>query len=159
MMEVRPVTLEGKRVRLEPMRSDHLDALTQAGAFEELWKWTRTYAHTPESMKEYVDEALSDAAKGAALPFVTIDKETAKVIGSTRFANSVISADAREFGGEVSDAHACVRGLEMRAGGAQDGCAQHEVSERDVAHGGDRGRGTSETRPRVQRPLARYHLL
>lgn len=87
MMEVRPVTLEGKRVRLEPMRSDHLDALTQAGAFEELWKWTRTYAHTPESMKEYVDEALSDAAKGAALPFVTIDKETAKVIGSTRFAN------------------------------------------------------------------------
>jgi len=87
MMEVKPVTLEGKRVRLEAMRSDHLDGLAEAGAFEELWKWTRTFAHTPESMKEYVDEALSDSAKGAALPFVTIDKETGKVIGSTRFAN------------------------------------------------------------------------
>ncbi|HZI99267.1 MAG TPA: GNAT family protein [Gemmatimonadaceae bacterium] len=87
MMEVKPVTLEGKRVRLEPMRSDHLDGLAEAGAFEELWKWTRTFAHTPESMKEYVDEALSESANGAALPFVTIDKETGKVIGSTRFAN------------------------------------------------------------------------
>lgn len=87
MIEVKPVTLEGKRVRLEPMRADHLDGLTEAGAFEELWKWTRTYAHTPESMQAYVDEALAEAAKGSALPFVTIDTRTAKVIGSTRFAN------------------------------------------------------------------------
>lgn len=87
MMDAAPVTLEGKRVRLEPMKAEHLDALTEAGAFEELWKWTRNYAHTPESMKEYVDDALAEAAKGAALPFVTIDKETGKVIGSTRFAN------------------------------------------------------------------------
>ncbi len=87
MMEVKPVTLEGRRVRLEPMRFEHLSALTQAGAFEDLWKWTRTFAHTPESMREYVDEALSEAVRGAALPFVTVDKETGRVIGSTRFAN------------------------------------------------------------------------
>jgi RimJ/RimL family protein N-acetyltransferase len=86
-MDATPVTLDGKRVKLEPMRAEHLDAITKAGAFEELWKWTRTYAHTPESMKEYVDEALSEAARGAALPFVTIDKEAGEVIGSTRFAN------------------------------------------------------------------------
>lgn len=86
-MDATPVTLDGKRVRLEPMMAEHLDGLIKAGAFEELWKWTRTYAHTPESMKEYVDEALSEAAKGAALPFVTIDKESGTVIGSTRFAN------------------------------------------------------------------------
>lgn len=86
-MNATPVTLEGKRVRLEPMRAGHLGALTEAGAFEELWKWTRTYAHTPDSMKEYVDEALSELAKGAALPFVTIDKDSGKVVGSTRFAN------------------------------------------------------------------------
>ena len=86
-MDATPVTLDGKRVRLEPMMAEHLDGLIKAGAFEELWKWTRTYAHTPESMKEYVDEALSEAAKGAALPFVTIDKESGTVTGSTRFAN------------------------------------------------------------------------
>ena len=87
MIEVKPVTLDGSRVRLEPMRADHLEGLTKAGAYEELWKWTRTFAHTPESMKEYADEALREAEKGAALPFVTIDKASNRVIGSTRFAN------------------------------------------------------------------------
>lgn len=87
MIDIRPVTLEGRRVRLEPMRPDHLEALTKAGAFEELWKWTRNFAHTPESMKEYVDEALACAAMGDAVPFVTIDRESGRVIGSTRFAN------------------------------------------------------------------------
>jgi RimJ/RimL family protein N-acetyltransferase len=98
VISIKPITLEGKRVRLEPMHADHLAGLTEAGAFEELWKWTRTYAHTPESMKEYVDEALSDAAKGAALPFVTIDRSTNKVIGSTRFANFDIANRHVEIG-------------------------------------------------------------
>jgi RimJ/RimL family protein N-acetyltransferase len=87
MMDIEPVTLEGKRVRLEPMRADHLDALTKAGAYEELWKWTRDFAHTPESMKKYVGEALHQAESGDAIPFVTIDRKTRQVIGSTRFAN------------------------------------------------------------------------
>ena len=87
MMDIEPVTLEGKRIRLEPMRSEHLGLLTKAGAHEELWKWTRTFAHTPESMEEYVGEALDELARGASIPFVTIDKASSRVIGSTRFAN------------------------------------------------------------------------
>ena len=86
-MKAEPVTLEGKFIRLAPMRSEHLDALTKAGAFTELWKWTRNIADTPEGMKEYVEEALADANKGTALPFVTIDMESGEVIGSTRFGN------------------------------------------------------------------------
>ena len=96
MISIKPITLEGKRVRLEPMHRDHLEGLTRAGAFEELWKWTRTYAHTPESMKAYVDEALTDAVKGQALPFATIDKTTSQVIGSTRFANFDVANRHRE---------------------------------------------------------------
>ena len=98
MISIKPITLEGKRVRLEAMHANHLAGLTEAGAFEELWKWTRTYAHTPESMKVYVDEALTDAAKGAALPFTTIDRATNKVIGSTRFANFDIANRHVEIG-------------------------------------------------------------
>lgn len=86
-MKAEPVTLEGKRIRLAPMGAEHLDALTKAGAFAELWKWTRNLADTPEGMREYVEEALADARKGTALPFVTIDKESGEVIGSTRFGN------------------------------------------------------------------------
>ena len=86
-MKVEPVTLEGKRIRLAPMGPEHLDALTNAGAFSELWRWTRNLADTPEGMREYVEEALAYAEKGEALPFVTIDKESGTVIGSTRFGN------------------------------------------------------------------------
>ncbi len=83
----KPVTLEGERIRLEPMTSAHLDALVEAGKFEELWRWTSTTAFTAESMGEYVGAALADFAAGVALPFVTVDKESGGVIGSTRFGN------------------------------------------------------------------------
>jgi RimJ/RimL family protein N-acetyltransferase len=86
-MDARPVTLEGQRVRLAPMTADHLDALAQAGSFEELWRWTRAKADTPESMKAYVEEALTEARAGKALPFVTVDIPTERIIGSTRFGN------------------------------------------------------------------------
>jgi N-acetyltransferase len=86
-MDVKLVTLEGKRVRLEPMSALHLDALAEAGAFAELWKWTNSTAHTRESMKVYVDAALAEAEAGVSLPFVTVDRASGAVIGSTRFGN------------------------------------------------------------------------
>lgn len=86
-MNVEPVVLEGDRVRLEPMRRDHLDALTEAGKYDELWRWTRNKATTSETMAVYMDEAFADVARGTALPFVTIDKPSETVVGSTRFAN------------------------------------------------------------------------
>ncbi len=86
-MDVKAVTLEGKRVRLAPMSADHVDALAKAGSDEMLWKWTSSRADSPESMRLYVDAALADAKAGTALPFVTIDKSSGEVIGSTRFGN------------------------------------------------------------------------
>ncbi|MEO8192421.1 MAG: GNAT family protein [Gemmatimonadales bacterium] len=86
-MDVQPVVLEGKRVRLEPMQAGHLTALAEAGSYEELWRWTQAKADTRESMKAYMDVALAAAAAGVAMPFVTIDKASERIIGSTRFGN------------------------------------------------------------------------
>jgi RimJ/RimL family protein N-acetyltransferase len=86
-MDVKPVTLVGKRVRLEPMSLDHLDQLADAGRFEELWKWTQGKADTRETMAEYVKAALDEAERGVSLPFVTVDSASGNVIGSTRFGN------------------------------------------------------------------------
>lgn len=69
------------------MALDHLDALVEAGGFDELWRWTAVNAAKRDDMKGYVEAALADAAKGIALPFVTIDKPSGKVIGSSRFGN------------------------------------------------------------------------
>jgi len=74
-------------VRLEPMSAEHVEALTIAGAHEVLWRWTVAKADTKDGMKEYVAAAFTDAAAGVALPFVTIDVASARLIGSTRFGN------------------------------------------------------------------------
>ena len=81
------MTLEGQRIRLEPMTRAHLAALVEAGGHAELWKWTSTTAETHEGMAAYVESALRDREAGIAMPFVTIDSESGRVIGSTRFGN------------------------------------------------------------------------
>ena len=86
-MRVEPVVLEGDRVLLEPMRRDHLDDLAEAGKHEELWRWTSNKATTRDTMSEYMEAALAGAADGNAVPFVTIDKPSATLVGSTRFGN------------------------------------------------------------------------
>ncbi len=69
------------------MELDHLDRLVEAGGFAELWKWTNTRADSREGMTQYVTEALADRDRGTSVPFVTVDKESGRVIGSTRFGN------------------------------------------------------------------------
>jgi N-acetyltransferase len=93
-----PVVLDGFRVRLEPMTMQHLDALVDAGKYEELWTWTHSNASTPESMRQYMEAALNDQRAGTAMPFVTIDKPSNTVVGSTRFGNIDIANRKVEIG-------------------------------------------------------------
>ncbi|HEV7701038.1 MAG TPA: GNAT family protein [Pyrinomonadaceae bacterium] len=86
-MNVEPVVLEGKYVRLEPMRVDHLPALCKAGVVDALWQWTTAIVKDEADMERYLRTALADQAKGIALPFVTIDRKTDTLVGSTRFGN------------------------------------------------------------------------
>src|SRR4051794_33654108 len=86
-MKVEPVVLEGEFVRLEPMRVDHLPALAKVGLDESLWKWTNSVVKTEADLERYVRTALADQAKGTAIPFVTIEKESGQIVGSTRFGN------------------------------------------------------------------------
>ena len=86
-MKIEPVTLEGEFVRLEPMRVDHLPALVKVGMDESLWKWTANVVNNEADIERYVRAALADQMLGRSLPFVTLEKESGKVIGSTRFGN------------------------------------------------------------------------
>lgn len=87
-MPVRPVTLEGKRVRLIPMTVDHVEPLLKAAGFPEIWEHTTTQPmETRADISAYVESALADRAAGHTLPFVTADPITGEVIGSTRYAD------------------------------------------------------------------------
>lgn len=86
-MNLKPITLEGSYVRLEPLSLSHLDALCEVGLDPELWKITVTLIRSREEMKAYIEEALDWQHKGTALPFAIVEKASGKVVGSTQYAN------------------------------------------------------------------------
>ena len=86
-MNIHPIILEGKHVRLEPLTQAHHAQLCEVGFDDELWRLTTTIIRTPEDMKKYIDAALKDFSDGKALPFAIIEKASGKAVGSTRFGN------------------------------------------------------------------------
>ena len=84
---VQPVTLKGTHVLLEPMTWSHLPDLCEVGLDPELWRWTPMAVRTPEEMRTYVEEVLNAQERGTALPFVTIERKSGRIIGSTRYGN------------------------------------------------------------------------
>jgi RimJ/RimL family protein N-acetyltransferase len=86
-MNIIPVTLEGKVVRLEPLSLRHHEQLCEVGLEEEIWRWMPQPVRTPEEMRAFIEAALAWQAAGTALPFATVEKATGRAIGSTRFGN------------------------------------------------------------------------
>lgn len=82
-----PITLNGSIVRLEPLTEQHIDDLARVGADPELWVYTMTRITGRADAEAYVAAAISSAAQGTVLPFVTVLQTENRVIGSTRFAN------------------------------------------------------------------------
>ena len=85
-MHLEPVILEGRLVRLEPLRRDHHAALCAVGLDPEIWRWPAGHVDTPEEMRTYIERALERQAQGTALPFATIERAGGRIVGSTRFA-------------------------------------------------------------------------
>jgi RimJ/RimL family protein N-acetyltransferase len=86
-MTVTPVTLEGRHVRLEPLRREHLAGLAEVGLDPELWRWIPTAVRTREEMAAYIDTAIQEQERGGSLPFALLEKTSGRAIGSTRYGN------------------------------------------------------------------------
>jgi RimJ/RimL family protein N-acetyltransferase len=85
MHNLGPIALEGRYVRLEPLRPHHAGALYRAGQAPEIWDWLAVAFTGPESAEAFIAAALQGEAAGAELPFAVIWKETGEVVGSTRY--------------------------------------------------------------------------
>lgn len=80
-------TLAGRHVTLEPMRTDHVDEITTAGAGD---RSSFEFTQVPDGLTEsgdYVAWLLDDAARGQAGPFVQRRRSDGAVVGCTRFLN------------------------------------------------------------------------
>ena len=86
-MNLQPVTLAGRHVRLEPLAQTHHAPLCAIGLDPELWEFIPYRVSTPEEMAAYIQTALDHQAAGTALPFATALAASGQVIGSTRYMN------------------------------------------------------------------------
>ena len=85
-LTLQPVVLEGRHVRLEPLRHDHFDDLVDVALDPEIWRWTTERALSPEELRAWIDRALAMRDTGTAMPFATVALPHGKAIGGTRFA-------------------------------------------------------------------------
>jgi RimJ/RimL family protein N-acetyltransferase len=69
------------------MLESHHAALCEVGLDPDLWALIPYRVTTPEEMYGYIRAALDAQHARTALPFVTIDRATGRVVGSTRFMN------------------------------------------------------------------------
>lgn len=84
-MEITPITLEGRHVRLEPLSLAHHPGLCEVGLDPSLWELMPVASTTPEKMLAFIENALKLQVLGKALPYATVERASGKVVGSTRF--------------------------------------------------------------------------
>lgn len=85
---LKEIVLETDHVKLIPLRVEHKEDLLRAisdGNLSELW-----YTSVPNESKidNYISKALEDYQLDKGLAFVVIDKNTNKIIGSTRYTHA-----------------------------------------------------------------------
>jgi len=99
-MEVKPVILQGKHVRLEPMTEEHVAGLAEIGVGQLFWDFM-VYGNinSVDDMHNWVLDILSRAEKGTDLPFVAIHLATGRVAGATRYLNIMPNDRGLEIGG------------------------------------------------------------
>ena len=99
-MEVKPVVLTGKGVRLEPMTEAHTAALAEIGVGQPFWHFM-LYGdmNSTDDMRKWVQDILSRAEKGTDLPFVAIHLASGRVAGATRYLNVMPKDRGLEIGG------------------------------------------------------------
>ena len=80
-------TLQGQRIRLEPLELRHVEGLAQASAENrDLYRWSPVPSGKPETT-QYIETALAWQKGGTAVPFAIVSVTDNSVIGSTRFWN------------------------------------------------------------------------
>jgi N-acetyltransferase len=87
MMNVEPITPEGRWVRLEPLAYHHAAGLAEAARDEEIWRYMPAKLTTIEQIKHWITETLALQANGAVLPFAIVEWAEGRAIGSTRYLN------------------------------------------------------------------------
>ena len=98
MAFVRPVTLEARGIKLEPLGLEHEDGLRAATKDGELWKLRVTSIPEPENVATYINTALEMREEGDRFAFAVVDTKTDAVLGSSSYHDILPAVKRVEIG-------------------------------------------------------------
>jgi RimJ/RimL family protein N-acetyltransferase len=99
-MDIHPITLSGRIVRLEPLSEAHVSDLSLVCSDENIWRYMLYGDVLSETqMRAWVMDMLDRQAAGADLPFAVIYLQTGRAIGATRYLDIQPHNRSLEIGG------------------------------------------------------------
>ena len=86
---IQDIILEGQFVRLEPLRLEHAPHLwdIMKNDAEEIFRWIPYLMRTAEDSRNFIEFVLAEQERGISVPFATVERNSGKIVGSTRFMN------------------------------------------------------------------------
>ena len=70
---------------MEPLGHEHEDDLRAAAGDAAIWQWMMLDGSTPDGFLTWFAQTLGDERAGTSAAFATVDSETGRAIGSTRY--------------------------------------------------------------------------
>jgi N-acetyltransferase len=86
---VLPLTLEGRWVRLEPIRREHAEIFWEIAKndVDDVFRWYPYAMKTRADFDRLVTKIFEEQDRGESVAFATVERNSGRVVGSTRFMN------------------------------------------------------------------------
>jgi len=95
---IRPVTLEQRGIRLEPLTEQHRSGLCAAAADGRLWELWFTSVPEASGTAQYIADALAGQHAGHMLPWAVRDLASDTIVGTTRYHDIMVPSERVEIG-------------------------------------------------------------
>jgi RimJ/RimL family protein N-acetyltransferase len=97
---IAPLSLEGVRVRLEPLRSEHAPLLWEIVKehLDDMFRWIPYRLQSLQDFEAFNRQVLEEQERGLSLPFATVERTSGKVVGTTRYMNMDLANRKVEIG-------------------------------------------------------------
>ena len=82
---VTPVTLTGRRIRMEPLEERHLDDLARVAADDAVFRWITNKPMDDTALRAWYEQTRANADATLEVPFATVDLASGCAIGSSRY--------------------------------------------------------------------------
>ena len=97
---ISPFSLEGKYVRLEPLRPEHAPMLWEIAKADlsDLFQWIPYKLESLEDFQAFNRQVLDEQARGVSVPFATFERRSNQIVGTTRYMNMDLANRKVEIG-------------------------------------------------------------